>query len=183
MILGFKRHWPKEMGDLYGKPTLFPEKIWTGAALEYIEQIDSIEGAYYAEFGWPEEGVCPYPKYHSIREGDRWRKFFAKHGEKAMIQFYVAVRTARMFQIAPDMPVKMVDSISIEYPSTHDVVEVCINNRTIYTCRLIESELMEHHGLNFLANNDGFDNAVDFFKWFNKDFEGEIVHWTDLINY
>ncbi len=31
-----------------------------------------------------------------------------------------------------------------------------------------------------LFQNDGFDSAEDFFKWFNEDFKGKIVHWTDL---
>lgn len=31
-----------------------------------------------------------------------------------------------------------------------------------------------------LAKNDGFDSIEDFFKWFNKDFTGKIIHWTDL---
>lgn len=31
-----------------------------------------------------------------------------------------------------------------------------------------------------LAKNDGFDSLYDFFKWFNKDFSGKIIHWTDL---
>jgi len=33
------------------------------------------------------------------------------------------------------------------------------------------------------AKNDGFDGIdpiIDFFKWFNKDFEGKIIHWTNL---
>jgi len=34
--------------------------------------------------------------------------------------------------------------------------------------------------LKVLAYNDGFDSVQDFFKWFNKDFEGKIIHWTDL---
>ena len=31
-----------------------------------------------------------------------------------------------------------------------------------------------------LAKNDGFDSTEDFFKWFNKDFNGKIIHWTDF---
>lgn len=31
-----------------------------------------------------------------------------------------------------------------------------------------------------LAKNDGFDSLEDFFKWFNKDFKGKIIHWTDF---
>lgn len=31
-----------------------------------------------------------------------------------------------------------------------------------------------------LAKNDGFDSIGDFFNWFNQDFEGKIIHWTDF---
>lgn len=31
-----------------------------------------------------------------------------------------------------------------------------------------------------LVRNDGFDSVEDFFDWFNKDFEGKIIHWTYL---
>jgi hypothetical protein len=31
-----------------------------------------------------------------------------------------------------------------------------------------------------LAMNDGFNNTDSFFRWFNKDFKGKIVHWTNL---
>ena len=31
-----------------------------------------------------------------------------------------------------------------------------------------------------LSVNDGFESVDDFRKWFNKDFEGRLIHWTDL---
>lgn len=31
-----------------------------------------------------------------------------------------------------------------------------------------------------LANNDGFDTTDDYFKWFNRDWRGSLIHWTDL---
>lgn len=31
-----------------------------------------------------------------------------------------------------------------------------------------------------LAINDGFDCLEDFMDWFNKDFTGKIIHWTNL---
>ena len=34
--------------------------------------------------------------------------------------------------------------------------------------------------LKVLAYNDGFDSVDDFFRWFNKDFNGKIIHWTDI---
>ena len=34
--------------------------------------------------------------------------------------------------------------------------------------------------MNRLARNDGFKNYNEFFEWFNTDFEGKIIHWTNL---
>lgn len=31
-----------------------------------------------------------------------------------------------------------------------------------------------------LALNDGFGSLMDFYAWFDKDFTGKIIHWTDL---
>lgn len=31
-----------------------------------------------------------------------------------------------------------------------------------------------------IAKNDGFDSVEDFFKWFDSDFQGRIIHWTDF---
>jgi uncharacterized protein YqfB (UPF0267 family) len=31
-----------------------------------------------------------------------------------------------------------------------------------------------------LVLNDGFDSVDDFYLWFNKDFYGKIIHFTDL---
>jgi len=30
-----------------------------------------------------------------------------------------------------------------------------------------------------IAKNDGFDSVEDFHKWFDKDFTGKLIHWTD----
>ncbi len=31
-----------------------------------------------------------------------------------------------------------------------------------------------------LAKNDGFDSVNDFLNWFNENYTGKIIHWTDL---
>ena len=31
-----------------------------------------------------------------------------------------------------------------------------------------------------LAINDGFSDVDSFFQWFDTDFEGKIIHWTDF---
>jgi hypothetical protein len=33
--------------------------------------------------------------------------------------------------------------------------------------------------LNKLSKNEGFNLVDDFFRFFNKDFEGKIIHWTN----
>lgn len=32
----------------------------------------------------------------------------------------------------------------------------------------------------FLAKKDGFESLEAFLEWFNKDYAGKIIHWTDL---
>lgn len=42
-------------------------------------------------------------------------------------------------------------------------------------------------GVGFDANNnrelalkDGFTSTYEFFEWFNEDFDGKVIHWTDF---
>lgn len=40
-----------------------------------------------------------------------------------------------------------------------------------------------NNGFEFLkrfAANDGFSTVEDFFKWFDKDFAGVLIHWTNF---
>ena len=49
------------------------------------------------------------------------------------------------------------------------IPEVIIDGKT-----LSRSETMR------LAKNDGFNSLDEFFAWFNKDFTGTIIHWSNL---
>lgn len=44
----------------------------------------------------------------------------------------------------------------------------------------LDNKLLNNRKMNELAWNDGFDNLTDFFRWFNKDFTGRIIHWSDV---
>lgn len=44
----------------------------------------------------------------------------------------------------------------------------------------IDGRKLQQSEVETLARNDGFDSFVDFFNWFNQDFEGKIIHWTDF---
>lgn len=39
---------------------------------------------------------------------------------------------------------------------------------------------LDYGTIKMLAANDGFGSVKDFRQWFNTDFKGKIIHWTDL---
>jgi len=47
---------------------------------------------------------------------------------------------------------------------------IYIDNRELKLC----SDKVE-----LLAIQDGFDSGQEFFEWFDKDFSGKLIHWTD----
>lgn len=61
---------------------------------------------------------------------------------------------------------KLVQQINIRY--RHGVPFVFIDG-----IRKTRDQILE------LAVNDGFDSDEKFFKWFDKDFDGWLIHWTD----
>jgi hypothetical protein len=45
----------------------------------------------------------------------------------------------------------------------------------------VDGRLLELDEVHTLAINDGFKDGInDFFNWFNKDWQGKLIHWTDL---
>jgi len=111
-------------------------------------------------------------KIHTIREDktDRWNI-------GRMIQFATGVRTKKYEQFYEEQ-CRGIQEIRIAWMEwdTDNVAyiwidEVCVGSyfrgRSTGRCKEI-------------AENDGFENVDDFFKWFNRDFEGKIIHWTDF---
>lgn len=163
MILNFKT-------ITNGKPTYFPEKIWSG--LKSLEVDEYFRNFLFSDH-CKDPNLIQKPKLHSIRQGNRW-----KVGDK--IHFYVGSRTKKALQFAPILQVKAVQKIRVRY---NDVggVDVIIDGRRYYykpinfkTCATYNEKMLR------LAQNDGFDAIEDFFKWFDTDFEGQLIHWTDM---
>ena len=98
-------------------------------------------------------------KIHTIREDskNRW-----KNGKK--IHFSTGARSSNYKCFKEGICVST-QNIEINYP------EIWIDGRN-----LNEYEILE------LAINDGFDDTIDFWNWFEyfKDFRGKIIHWTNL---
>jgi len=161
MILGFST-------QLNSKPTYFVEKIHSGLLQKNLLQ--GFDLGYNHEFDLDKLITCE-PKLHTIREdkSNRW-----KVGTK--IDFFINCRQKNMFRFAPVVPVVSVQEIEIEWynkehkkPEWYKNVTISVDGFYLNATKIIE-----------LAQNDGFDNVEDFFVYFDKDFIGKIIHWTDL---
>lgn len=104
-------------------------------------------------------------KIHSIREDrhNRWR-------------------TGRKIQIATGQRTK-------EYKQ-HDE-QVCVSTQKI-EIRWFDNQLqsatvsvdgryLNSTEIKQLAINDGFESIVAFYYWFEEDYTGKIIHWTDFL--
>ncbi len=174
MTLGFKT-------EIKKIPTNFPEKIMVGL---YDAGLCSISKA--AELA--RHPLSPFPE--SWKYIDTLRKAWGDHkpkrhtirfDEKDMwhagrnIHMVVKNRTPRRYQFAPLVPCVSTQRIEIKYSVDYDEFPmVFIDNTAIH--------LIDDHAkiLTELAVNDGFDDIDAFFNYFNKDFTGKIIHWTDL---
>lgn len=156
-----------------GKSTKFIEKIWYGFAQHAIINDEDSEKWVYDEgsileynlgrtFDFTFGSIHHNGKIHTIREDpkERWR-------EGMDIHFIINPRSKDRFQFAPVVKCTGKQKIEIYYLGFRNTPAVLING-TIQKDDEIEK----------LALNDGFDTVADFYKWFDKDFEGWIIHWT-----
>ncbi|MEC3875960.1 hypothetical protein [Chryseobacterium salviniae] len=156
MILSFKT-------KINGKPTYFPEKIWSGlgdVCNKYNYCIDEFHTGL-MNVGFDDQRDHK-PKLHTIRKDDknRWKPGM-------MIDFFINARQKDMFRFAPRIPVVSIQYIGILH--YRDNSEVNIDGRYLFP-----SEVEK------LAKNDGFESVDDFFQYFNEDYNGIIIHWTNL---
>lgn len=170
---------------LNDKPTYFVEKILTGllhSGLVAEPDFDSIcpswvivrtnDIKYRIDF---DHTIIHKPKLHTIREdkNNRW-----KVGNR--IDFYINARQKNMYRFAPYLPVVRVQNIEIKYVPFGNNKQaarpfVKVDGRLIYDVgQTLWSQMKE------FAENDGFDSVNDFFAYFNNDYTGKIIHWTDM---
>lgn len=161
MILGFST-------QINGKPTFFVERINRGLILNDFKKDFEFDCDKYTIDLF---NLHKYsPKIHTIREdkNNRWQV-----GTK--IDFFINVRQKNMFRFAPVLPVVSVQEIEIKWINRHKVRGFQYSNAVISINDVhIDLEQVEK-----LALNDGFDTIEDFFAYFNEDFKGKIIHWTD----
>ena len=161
MILAFMTKWPKQMGPLAGKPTNFVEKIWKSFPNQPLTE-ELVNVVYSGNFEFNVYNRVK-PKKHTIRYD--WRRI------NMPIHYYINSRKPDMMKFFPEKPCVFIQDIVIKHTDNQGV-------------RLVTPEVYIH-GVMFtdverLATNDGFDNVEDFFMYFNSNFTGKIIHWTNL---
>lgn len=120
-----------------------------------------------------EQKILSGEKNHSIREDPKRRW---KVGIK--IHMATGIRTKNYRCFCDKFVCKSIQEIRIFYGPFTDEVTVLIDGKEFY--HRVGIYVVKSKDMIKLAKNDGFDCVGDFFKWFNKDFSGVIIHWTDL---
>ena len=113
-----------------------------------------------------EEPILQGRKQHTIRKdkNDRW-----KPGMK--IHFATGVRTKLYHQFKEGVCIST-QKIQILWDN------ISLNGE--FVSILVDGHLIDLDEVETLAINDGFEDVSEFLNWFDEDFEGKIIHWTDL---
>lgn len=174
MNCAFSTTFPKTLrAVLAGKPTYFVPKILKG--IEALQPDNENLFFYYQEYvflqrklGKPYKVDVNRPKLHTFREdkNNRW-----KAGN--LIHFNIYTRTKNQLKFAPVLKCISTQKIEIIWTNSDGfhlpIPIVYVNNRW-----MIGDELTQ------LIHNDGFNSIDEFCAYFNTDFVGKIIHWTDL---
>ncbi len=189
MTLGFMQNWPKYMG-MQNEKTHFVQKIWNSLLdMDYDTYSD-----YLYPDGLPNQlwnvlvnykHNVSLPKIHTIRrdENERWKPGMDIH-------FVINSRTKDRFQFAPVVKCTSVQTIEIscanhlsindEYVSYYGEIEL-YGEKWGYALNVkIDGRQVGSIEVETLAKNDGFDSVYDFYKYFDKEFKGRLIHWTNL---
>ena len=165
------------------KPNYFIEKIWLGLqeiGMPFIVRVQQMEyqKLHYKKIGnyWEEKPGLK-PKIHTIRllrttkDGDIAKKQWDA-GDK--IHPCINNRQPNYFQFAPSFPCVNIQPIEIKYSAEFDEFpKVFIDGKAIHEQPNAEQILNE------LAINDGFDDIDSFFNYFDKNFKGVLIHFTE----
>lgn len=163
---------------LWGKPTRFMEKIVIGLySLLNFRKEEFAKTVNHPEF-IKEDLDALLPKIHTIREDkrDRW-----KPGN--LIHMVINNRQKSRFQFAPVLKVVATQRINIQYTrnQTTTTALVLVDGVSLGLVVWKNGCLVDYNlSILALAKNDGFETINQFFEWFKEDFEGKIIHWTNV---
>lgn len=177
--IAFSTHFPDRMGDLAGKFTRFPEKIVNGLFRSGMDWKVLMEVAYPAIENLDKlTAAVGHPKTTTIRSNfDYWK---SKEGQ--LIQpFFWAGKPYRSKQVVfcPAVRLKKVRFIRILHMEGRNVYigEKEGDEMPFYIDDEITGGSYGDDDMQRFAHNEGFNSVDDFFKWFNKDFDGALLEF------
>lgn len=176
--------------QINGKPTCFIQRIWACLLqIDYDLYDDYLHpDGFPPQMPWPPSSYKNFtPKRHSIREdkNNRW-----KVGTK--IDFFINARQKNMFRFAPVLPVVSTQKVEFIWKDNTENLS-CLGITYDRTCTIMIDDkfyadayllndwvVSSSYNLKDFANNDGFDTIEDFFAYFNENYTGKLIHWTNL---
>lgn len=168
-----------------GKPNYFIEKIWSGLDPMITPDYYCFNEDYVNKFvnhwdgAWTNTTETNFPpKLHTIREYRRTKTGELspkqwKAGDK--IHMCINPRQKNYFQFAPVVKCVSVQTIEIKHELYKDG-DFAVNFRKTF----VDGIELYQPDLQNIAINDGFDSIEDFYLYFDKNFTGVIIHWTNL---
>jgi hypothetical protein len=168
MTLGYKQEFP------WGEPTNFREKIWKGVMESTGPLSVEMKGKELKDYMAIESNL--HPKLHSIRADakDMWGSFAGD-----IHHVYDNRKPTRQCFLRN----KFNGWQRIQIIWTNVTGEDEKGKNHVVGCSqlvLVDGRAIRDKQLEELAVNDGFKDLEQFFRWFNTDFAGKIIHWTKL---
>jgi hypothetical protein len=163
--------------QMKGKPTYFVEKIQAGIKTEVWQKVNKIN---FDPIGFSIDAYLKKAvKIHTIREdkNNRWQP-----GKN--IDFFINARQKNMFRFAPVLPVVSTQKIDITYynelnPTFTGELSKLAKGYYNEVEVLVDGNKLTIKQIELLSLNDGFESVNDFFAYFDKDFSGKLIHWTN----
>jgi hypothetical protein len=155
-----------------GEPTYFIEKIYL--ALNELNPLMCEFWLLRNEHYFRRFGKC-YETYRNIDELSPKRHTIRRDTKKRwkagrLIHFVINSRSKLYFRFAPVLPCVSTQEIKIIYTKCFGgKAEVFVDGRKLSSLEC-----------GILAQNDGFNSFKDFTDWFTEDFEGVLIHWTNI---
>jgi hypothetical protein len=167
MVLNYKTTFP------WGAPTLFREKIWKGVVNTEAGAKTTMRGQSMKDYLKVEEDL--HPKIHTIRE-DVHQRF--QPGMDLDHCYYPYTKHRDTFLRYKCL---WVQPILIKYLAECTEGDIEAATTGVYAPTvMIGGRPLSQDKVKDLALNDGFSTVEDFFRYFNSDFSGRIIHWTNV---
>lgn len=183
MTATFSTNFPPTKPIFKNEPTRFVEKIIAGLHVAELATKGALVQPFRNDKNYqplPNAMYCDTlpkiweglrPKIHMIRKYKklRWREGMPIHFKIWKGKPY----NSKTFNFAPLIPCSGVQKISIQYHHLQ-------NQKQSKVVIKVDGVTLGFEDSKALAWNDGFESLQQFLCWFDEDFEGYIIHWTNI---